>query len=83
MVTSTAPFSTDGAYQRLHSAGWSVGDVCFLESGWRVWTVFCHRGEQQIVAQAASQLDAWVRASMMAASMESERWMDSQRQPAG
>ena len=75
--------STDDAYHRLHAAGWSVGDVGFLDNGDRVWMVYAHRGEQKIAARANSQRDAWVRASMMAANMESERWMDSQRQPAG
>ena len=66
MVDAATPLSTDDAYQRLHLAGWSVGDVCFLENDRRMWMVYAHRGEQKIVAKAPSQSDAWCRASAMA-----------------
>ena len=71
MVNSTMPLSTDDAYARLHSSGWSVGDLSYWEDGRRVWMVYVHRGEQKIVARADSQLDAWVRAQRMAAEIES------------
>ena len=70
MVMSTVALSTNDDYNRLHSAVWSIGDVCYLDNGRRVWMVYAHRGEQKIVAKAPTQTEAWRRACTMAAKIE-------------
>ena len=53
------PLTSDGVYSLLHAAGWSIGDRAYTDpdSGRLVWMVYCHRGEQQIVATAESQTE--------------------------
>ena len=58
--------TTDDFYSRLHDAGWSVGDVAFNVDGQRLWMVYCHRGDEKIVAKNPSQRDAWWEAFKMA-----------------
>ncbi len=72
MVNSVAPLSSDDAYERLHSTGWSVGEVCYTKNGGDVWLVYAHQGEQKIVAKAPTQTAAWRRACTMAAEIESQ-----------
>ncbi len=46
----------------LTAAGWSVGDVSYKVDGQTIWEVYCHRGEQKIVARAETQDAAWIEA---------------------
>jgi hypothetical protein len=52
------PTPSDVAFDRLHAAGWSVGDI----GGISGWTVFGHRGHQFIDAHGATQSKAWAAA---------------------
>lgn len=67
-----APLTSDAAYSLLHEAGWSVGDTAYADpdSGGLVWLVYAHRGQQQIVAKAESQTEAWNEAARLAAEIE-------------
>ena len=58
--------TSDDFYSRLHDAGWSVGDVSFKLGDRRLWLVYCHRGDEKIVAKNPSQRDAWWEAFKMA-----------------
>jgi hypothetical protein len=52
----------DEAQNVLSEAGWNVGDVFVTAQGESFWQVYAFRGEQRIVANAPSQLDAWLEA---------------------
>ena len=55
---STYP-SVDESRDRLHRAGWSVGEV----AGARTWVVSGTNGENAICAEGADQAEAWWRAA--------------------
>ena len=59
---------SDAAYSLLHAAGWSIGDAAYTDpnSGRLVWLVYCHRGEQQVIAKAECQTAAWNEAVRLA-----------------
>lgn len=59
---------SDAAYSLLHAVGWSIGDTAYTDPdiGRLVWMVYCHRGEQQVIAKAESQAAAWNEAVRMA-----------------
>ena len=63
---------SDAAYSLLHAVGWSIGDTAYRNPATRrlVWMVYCHRGEQRIVAKAQSQAAAWNEAVRMAGLVE-------------
>jgi hypothetical protein len=65
-------WTSDAAYSLLHAARWSVGDTAYRDpdSGRLVWLVYCHRGEQQIIAKAESQTGAWNEAVRLAGLVE-------------
>ena len=65
-------WTSDAAYSLLHAAGWSIGDTAYRDpdSGRPVWLVYCHRGEQQIIAKAESQAAAWNEAVRLAGLVE-------------
>jgi hypothetical protein len=52
------PTPSDVAFDRLHAAGWSIGDI----GGTNGWTVYGHRGQQVIDAHGATQSEAWAAA---------------------
>jgi hypothetical protein len=44
----------------LHRAGWSIGDTAFdYPDRGRVWVVSGTNGENRIVAEGATELEAW------------------------
>jgi hypothetical protein len=47
------------AIARLHRAGWSIGSTAFAGLGGRVWCVSGTNGENRIVAEGATELEAW------------------------
>lgn len=57
--------TSDAAFSLLHSADWSVGDSAYTDPaiGRLTWLVYCHRGEQQVIAKADTQAMAWAGAS--------------------
>jgi hypothetical protein len=55
----------DEAFDRLHHAGWSVGDV--VSGG--TWIVSGHNGENAIDARARTQAEAWRGACEQAAAV--------------
>ena len=55
---------------RLHRSGWSTGEAAFTgSSGRTVWQVDGRNGENQILAVAATQREAWHRAVEQAAAV--------------
>lgn len=58
--------SNDDAQAQLHRDGWSAGDVVVRTSAGLVWIAYAHRGEQQIVAKAPRQTEAWREAVRLA-----------------
>ena len=61
------PTSSDSAFDALHAAGWSIGDVG-RPGG---LSVSGHRGDQKIEAHGRTQSEAWRRAFEQAESMPS------------
>jgi hypothetical protein len=47
---------------RLHRAGWSLGETCFGQR----WQVDGTNGENRLLAVGASQAEAWYRATVQA-----------------
>jgi hypothetical protein len=62
------PFA-DACYMALEAAGWSVGEVYLLTAGGQVWYVDGRNGENVLLAQAATQGEAWHRAVEQAQSL--------------
>ena len=60
-MSDTYP-SVDESRDRLHRAGWSLGEVCFGSS----WQIDGGNGENRILATGASQAEAWWRACIQA-----------------
>jgi hypothetical protein len=62
MSKSNADPSVDECRDRLHRAGWSLGEVCFGAT----WQVDGTNGENKILATGATQAEAWYRATLPA-----------------
>lgn len=54
--------SVDESFDRLHRAGWSIGESADA----RVWLVIGGNGENQIRAEGRTQVEAWYRAAQQA-----------------
>ena len=50
--------TVDESIDRLHRAGWSVGDAAFGPEGKLVWYVTGSNGENQVSAQGATRAEA-------------------------
>lgn len=62
--------SVDTCLDRLHRAGWSVGDMAALyRDGW-TWIVSGTKGEHRIIAKGRSEAEAWEQARRLAESVE-------------
>jgi hypothetical protein len=60
----------DEALDRLHRAGWSIGDVAFRDgAGGLLWIVSGSNGENLIRAEGATRSEAWIRAVEQARSL--------------
>ena len=57
---------SDEAHATLKALGWSCGDVAFYRDGRKVWQVYAHRGEQNVIAEAKTQVEAWIEAARLA-----------------
>jgi hypothetical protein len=66
MLTSTYP-SVDESRDRLHRAGWSIGEMAYGPDHALVWLVSGTNGENRIEAHGRSQSEAWYRATLQAA----------------
>jgi hypothetical protein len=64
----TAPVypPSDESFNRLHAAGWSVGDVRVLTQTGHLWRVSGANGENAIDATGETQAEAWFRAAEQA-----------------
>ena len=62
--------TSDEACSQLRRAGWSIGDVAFVQYGEPIWLVYGHRGEQHIIARGLTQLEAWLDAAKLASQIE-------------
>jgi hypothetical protein len=62
--------NADTSQAKLHDAGWSVGEIAVRTPAGAVWMVYCHRGDQRIVAKASNQEDAWREAAEMVKRLE-------------
>jgi hypothetical protein len=58
IATAQAAQGSDSAFNALHAAGYSIGDV----GGPGGWIVSGHRGEQTIEAHGETQSKAWTAA---------------------
>jgi hypothetical protein len=54
--------SWEESYDRLHRAGWSIGDAAFAGPAGRVWVVSGRNGENLIRAEGPTEAIAWARA---------------------
>ena len=61
-------------YDRLHGAGWSIGDAAFVGPAGRVWVVSGHNGENLIRAEGATAAEAWGRAAEQARAVGMLAW---------
>jgi hypothetical protein len=50
--------TSDECFARLHAAGWSVGDSCFMTDARVVWQVDGTKGENRLLARAPMQSGA-------------------------
>jgi hypothetical protein len=50
----------DESRDRLHRAGWSLGECCFGS----IWQVDGTNGENRLLATGTSQAEAWYRATL-------------------
>jgi hypothetical protein len=64
-VTTMNHLCPDESRERLHRAGWSIGETATATS----WIVTGVNGENGIQAQGASQAEAWHRAVEQAAAV--------------
>jgi hypothetical protein len=60
----------DDYQQTLHNARWSTGDTAALEHGQLTWLVYCHRGDEKLMARGSSRRDAWQAAARMATELD-------------
>jgi hypothetical protein len=69
------PFPTsDESFARLHRAGWSVGDTSVITATGIVRIVSGVNGENVLEARAATQAEAWYRASQQAKALGMLSW---------
>ena len=54
--------AVDESFERLHRAGWSVGEVAAATA----WIVSGSNGENLLEARAGTQAEAWWRACLLA-----------------
>jgi hypothetical protein len=54
--------TVDESRDRLHRAGWSLGEICFGST----WQVDGSKGENRLLATGTSQAEAWYRATLQA-----------------
>jgi hypothetical protein len=59
---STYP-SVDECRDRLHRAGWSIGETAISSDHALVWLITGTNGENRIEARGRSQNEAWYRAT--------------------
>jgi hypothetical protein len=57
--------SVDESRDRLHRAGWSLGETCFGAT----WRIDGRNGENQLLVRGTSQAEAWHRATLQAREM--------------
>jgi hypothetical protein len=62
---STYP-SVDECRDRLHRAGWSIGEAAIGPDHALVWVITGTNGENRIEARGRSQAEAWYRATLQA-----------------
>jgi hypothetical protein len=62
--------TVDDCSDRLHAAGWSVGETCFRISAGSVWQVEGMNGENQLLAQAPTKTGAWRQACEQATALD-------------
>jgi hypothetical protein len=58
--------TVDACCDRLHRAGWSVGDVRLLTGAGALWLVTGTRGDHSIRAEGLTQTEAWQNACELA-----------------
>jgi hypothetical protein len=58
--------TVDESLDRLHRAGWSVGDSAFGSSHALVWGVSGNNGENVVIAFGKTRAEAWWRACVQA-----------------
>jgi hypothetical protein len=58
--------SVDESFDRLHRAGWSIGEMAFGSDHSLVWIVSGSNGENRVEARGQSQVEAWYRAAQQA-----------------
>ena len=67
--------SSDESFLRLHAAGWSIGDVAYVDRGdgapVLVWLVTGTKGEDRIRAEGPTRDEAWREAVGQAARVTS------------
>jgi hypothetical protein len=68
MATPTYP-SVDESRDRLHRAGWSVGETTVGPGHAPVWVIGGTNGENRIEVSGGSQAEAWYRATQQAAAV--------------
>jgi hypothetical protein len=56
----------DECRDRLHRAGWSIGETAIGPDFTLVWCVTGTNGENRIEARGRSQAEAWYRATLQA-----------------
>jgi hypothetical protein len=74
--------SVDESFDRLHRAGWSIGETAIGTDHALVWLVSGTNGENRIEAHGRSQAEAWYRAMLQAEAVgmlakskgEEDRW---------
>ena len=54
--------SVDESFDRLHRAGWSLGEYALGPPHAPAWCVEGHNGENRIEARGRTQAEAWWRA---------------------
>jgi hypothetical protein len=59
--------SVDEAFDRLHRAGWSIGEA----AGSAVWIVIATNDENMIKAEGRTQAEEWYRATLLAEALGS------------
>ena len=65
MLTPNYP-TVDESLDRLHRAGWSVGDTAFGPDHALVWLVSGSNGENRLEARGGSRAEAYWRACVQA-----------------
>ena len=61
--------TVDESSAKLHVAGWSVGETCFMADAGMLWQVDGTNGGNRLLARAATQARAWRLAAQQAANI--------------